>query len=162
MASLAAVRGEAERAARLFGAAAVLAEAIGFAPAWPERGAHERGDRAAARAALGGDAFEAASDAGRRLPREQILAEVEAVLDAAATPAPQADAAGDSAAADGLTPRELEVLRLLVDGWSDKEIAAALGIGRRTVSHHVATIRDKLGAPSRTADAALAVRDRLV
>ena len=161
MASLAAARGEAERAARLFGAAAALAEAIGFAPAWPERGAHERAI-ASARAALGDDAFDAAFNAGRRLPREHVLAEVEAVLDAAAAPAPRADAGDDVAAAHGLTPREREVLRLLVEGWSDKEIAAALGIGRRTVSNHVATIRDKLGAPSRTAAATLAVRDHLL
>jgi DNA-binding NarL/FixJ family response regulator len=61
-----------------------------------------------------------------------------------------------------LTTREREVLRLLVLGWSDKEIAASLSIGRRTVSNHVATIRDKLAAPSRAAAAALAVRDHLV
>ena len=82
VAALAAMRGEAERAARLFGAAAVLAGALGFAPAWPERGAHERAI-ARVRAALSDDAFETATDAGRHLPREQILAEVIAVLDAA-------------------------------------------------------------------------------
>ena len=98
VASLAAVRGEAVRAARLFGAAAALVEAIGFAPAWPERGAHEQAI-ARTRAALGGEAFEAASDAGRRLPREQVLAELEAVLNAAAVPAPRADAGGNVAAA---------------------------------------------------------------
>jgi predicted ATPase len=82
VAALAAMRGEAEQAARLFGAAAVLAGALGFAPAWPERGAHERAI-ARVRTALGDDAFETAADAGCRLPREQILAEVLAVLDAA-------------------------------------------------------------------------------
>ena len=61
-----------------------------------------------------------------------------------------------------LTRRELEILRLLVDGRSDKEIAASLGIGRRTVSNHVATIRAKLDAPSRTAAATIAVRDGIV
>jgi DNA-binding NarL/FixJ family response regulator len=61
-----------------------------------------------------------------------------------------------------LTAREQEVLCLLVRGWSDKEIAASLGIGHRTVSNHVATIRDKLEAPSRAAAAAVAVRDHLV
>ena len=63
---------------------------------------------------------------------------------------------------DVLTPREREVLRFLVVGWSDKEIAAELGIGRRTVSNHIAAIRAKLDAPSRTAAAAIAVRDHLV
>ena len=76
-------RGEAERAARLFGAAAVLTAAIGFPPAWPERGAHDQA-LAQARAALGGNAFKAAFDAGGRSSWEQVLAELEAVLDAAA------------------------------------------------------------------------------
>ena len=87
VASLAAAQGDAERAAWLFGAAAVLTEAIGLASAWPERGLHERAI-AGARAALGDDAFAVAFDAGRRLPREQVLAEVEAVLDAAAATPP--------------------------------------------------------------------------
>ena len=53
-------------------------------------------------------------------------------------------------------------MRLLVDGLSDKEIASVLGLSRRTVSSHVTTIRAKLDAPSRTAAAALAVRDHLI
>ena len=57
--------------------------------------------------------------------------------------------------------REREVLHLLVDGLSDKEIAAALGITRHTVSHYVRVIRGKLSAPSRAAAAALAVRAKL-
>jgi DNA-binding CsgD family transcriptional regulator len=61
-----------------------------------------------------------------------------------------------------LTPRERDILRLLADGLSDKEMAAELRMGRRTVSTHVATIRAKLDAPSRSAAAAIAVRDRLV
>jgi LuxR family quorum sensing-dependent transcriptional regulator len=58
--------------------------------------------------------------------------------------------------------RERDVLRLLVGGMTDKEIAAALGIGRRTASSHVEAIRAKLDAPSRTAAVAIAMRDRLV
>jgi DNA-binding CsgD family transcriptional regulator len=65
-------------------------------------------------------------------------------------------------ASAGLTPREGEVLRWLVRGWSDKEIAAELGIGLRTVSTHVAAIRGKLDAPSRGAAIAIAMRDSLV
>jgi non-specific serine/threonine protein kinase len=81
VAALAAELGAAEQAARLFGAAAALDAAIGFAPAWPERGVHERA-LARSRAALADDAFAMAFDAGRRLPRDQVLAEVKAVLDA--------------------------------------------------------------------------------
>ena len=58
----------------------------------------------------------------------------------------------------GLSPRESEVLRLLIEGLSDKEIAEALGITRRTASKHVETIRGKFGVASRTAAATYASR----
>jgi DNA-binding CsgD family transcriptional regulator len=54
------------------------------------------------------------------------------------------------------------VLRLLVEGLSDKEIAAVLGIARATVSDHASAIRAKLGVPSRAAASALAVRSGLL
>ena len=58
-----------------------------------------------------------------------------------------------------LTSREEQVLRLLVDGLSDKEIAAALSISARTVSNHVSGLLAKLGVTSRTAAATLALRE---
>jgi DNA-binding CsgD family transcriptional regulator len=61
----------------------------------------------------------------------------------------------------GLTPREGEVLRLLVRGLTDREIAAALFISPRTVGGHVANLLAKLGLDSRTAAAAYAVRHGL-
>lgn len=61
-----------------------------------------------------------------------------------------------------LTRREREVLALVVDGRSDREIAAALRISYRTVTNHVGSILNKLGVFSRTAAAAYAVRERLV
>ena len=61
-----------------------------------------------------------------------------------------------------LTGREREVVRMIVDGKSDKEIALELGISRRTVSNHVSAILGKLGLPSRAAVAARAVRDELI
>ena len=155
VASLAVECGEPERAARLFGAAAVLAETTGYAAAWPERGLHERA-HASARSALGEAAFRVAVDAGRCLTREQFLAEVDAVLDIAdASPVPH-DAAGHVAAAHGLTPRELEVLRLVAAGRANAEIAAALFISVPTVKRHVSTILAKLGQPSRPAAVAYA------
>jgi predicted ATPase/DNA-binding CsgD family transcriptional regulator len=161
VASLALACGEAEQGARLFGAAAALAEAIGFAPAWPERGVHERAV-AAARNALGG-AFDAAFQAGQCLPRERVLVEVSSVLDAASAPQARGATRSDPArGGHGLTRREGEVLRLLIDGHSDKEIAATLGMSRRTASSHVATIRAKLDASSRSAAVAIAVRNHLV
>ncbi|HET8632494.1 MAG TPA: AAA family ATPase [Thermomicrobiales bacterium] len=61
----------------------------------------------------------------------------------------------------GLSPRELEVLGLLADGLTDRQIAAALTISPHTAMRHVAGILTKLGVPSRTAAAALAVRHGL-
>jgi DNA-binding NarL/FixJ family response regulator len=55
----------------------------------------------------------------------------------------------------GLTGREREVLRLLVAGRSNKEIAAALFISPKTASVHVSNILGKLGASSRTEAAAI-------
>ena len=62
----------------------------------------------------------------------------------------------------GLTPRELDVLRLLVEGRSDREIGEALFIGTRTVQTHVANVFAKLGVNARAEAAAVAVRRGLV
>jgi DNA-binding CsgD family transcriptional regulator len=58
-----------------------------------------------------------------------------------------------------LTPRERDVLLLLVHRQTDREIAARLGIGRRTVETHVSRILAKLAVPNRrdAAGAALAL-----
>ncbi len=57
-----------------------------------------------------------------------------------------------------LTAREREVLRLLAEGRSNREIAAALFIAPKTASVHVSNILGKLGASSRTEAAAIAYR----
>jgi DNA-binding NarL/FixJ family response regulator len=88
----------------------------------------------------------------------EAVAEALALAASAAEPAsPVADASVPC-----LTAREREVLRRLTSGETDKEIAAALGITRRTASNHVAAILAKLGAPSRTVAATMAIRDGLV
>jgi len=54
------------------------------------------------------------------------------------------------AAADYLSERELEVLKLAAKGMGNKEIAAELSLGVRTVQSHLSHIFDKLGVSSRT------------
>ena len=62
----------------------------------------------------------------------------------------------------GLTFREMTVLRLVVAGKSDKEIAATLGISTLTASKHLANILRKMGAGSRTEAGVRAVREGLL
>ncbi|MEU7813024.1 helix-turn-helix transcriptional regulator [Pseudonocardia sp. NPDC049154] len=61
----------------------------------------------------------------------------------------------------GLTPRELEVLGLLVEGCSNQEIARTLVVAPRTVAAHLEHILGKLGAPTRTLAAVRAERGGL-
>jgi len=61
-----------------------------------------------------------------------------------------------------LTARELEVLRLVARGLSNKEIAADLGITTHTVKYHLAAVLEKLGVRSRTEAVSLGVRKGLV
>ncbi len=61
-----------------------------------------------------------------------------------------------------VTPRELEVLGLLVKGLQNKEIADRLQIAERTVKFHVGSILSKLNAGNRTEAASIAVQRRLV
>jgi DNA-binding NarL/FixJ family response regulator len=58
-----------------------------------------------------------------------------------------------------LTPREQEVLQLIVDGKSNRQIGRALGVTERTARTHVSNILAKLGLASRTQAAMWAVRE---
>ncbi|HVN30708.1 MAG TPA: response regulator transcription factor [Thermoanaerobaculaceae bacterium] len=51
---------------------------------------------------------------------------------------------------DPLTPREIEVLRLLAAGWSNREIAGAIGTREGTVKNHISSVLSKLGVRDRT------------
>jgi DNA-binding NarL/FixJ family response regulator len=59
---------------------------------------------------------------------------------------------------ESLTPREGEVLRLVAEGKTNKEIAATLSITERTVKFHVGAIMGKLGAGNRTEAVRLAAQ----
>ncbi len=56
----------------------------------------------------------------------------------------------------GLTYRERQVLKLLAEGQTNKEISAMTGISESTVKTHVASIIEKLGVKSRTEAALIA------
>ena len=159
---LATGRGHAERAARLLGAAAGLAEEIGVRYALPERAAYERA-AAAARARLGESAFAAAWAAGAGMTEEQAVAEATAVMAGAPATAPgEPDAPTAASSSRSVTPsglltaRELEVLGLVAGGRTDRQIADELYLSPRTIHHHVANVLAKLGVDKRTAAVAAA------
>jgi len=68
-------------------------------------------------------------------------------------------AGATAAALGGLTAREREVLRLIAEGRSNREIGAVLFISAKTASVHVSNILGKLGVASRTEAAAVALRE---
>ena len=61
----------------------------------------------------------------------------------------------------GLTDREVDVLRRIASGSSDKQIAADLGITAKTVAHHVQHVYDKIGVRSRAGATLFAIAQRL-
>jgi DNA-binding NarL/FixJ family response regulator len=85
---------------------------------------------------------------------DELVARVRALIRRAAPPVPPRLAS--------LTKRELEVLRMLALGLSQREIAADLVISPKTVGTHIEHILEKLGVRSRSQAIALAYREALV
>lgn len=83
------------------------------------------------------------------------------VLEAATTPGTVGDEEPDVPKVS-LSARELEVLRLVVEGLTNQEIAAKLILSVETVKSHVRHIMDKMAVSDRTQAAVKAVRERLV
>ncbi|MCD1572874.1 response regulator [Agromyces mediolanus] len=93
-------------------------------------------------------------------PQDEILAGIRAVVAGETVLAPsvaaqlvrrmRADAGGATALPQALSPRELEVLRLVAAGSSNPEIARALVIGEATVKTHLTHVFEKLGVNDRT------------
>jgi NarL family two-component system response regulator LiaR len=69
---------------------------------------------------------------------------------------------GKNDTVEELTPREMEVLKLLVDGFSNPRIAEELVISRSTVKFHVSSILGKLNVSSRTEAVSLALKNNLL
>jgi DNA-binding NarL/FixJ family response regulator len=70
--------------------------------------------------------------------------------------------ASSSQQREGLTAREIDVLRLVADGLTDPQIARRLHISPRTIHAHLRSIYNKLDVPSRAAAARVAVERRLI
>jgi DNA-binding CsgD family transcriptional regulator len=138
-------------------AANLLREALS---AWqsmeaPYEGARTRALLARAAVTSGdNDTAEAQAEAARRV-FEQLGAatDLEELDDTMGT---------DPGDASGLTPRELEVLRIIARGETNRAIGESLVISEKTVSRHVSNIFDKLGVSSRSAATAYAYDHGLV
>jgi DNA-binding CsgD family transcriptional regulator len=147
LASLDSVLGDDESAERLFKRALDQNRAVGsvvhraaILAAWAGH-LRSRGDQSR---------YEEMRDEARRLAARTGQLRLVRMLDA-----PTADAAG-------LTPREIDVLRLISRGRSNRDIAAELRITENTAANHVRSILIKTGAANRTQVAMMAVSRRWV
>lgn len=157
LADVAVRQGQPALAAQMWGAAEALRQHIG-APLPPVYRADYERSVAAARTQLGEKAFVAAWAEGRTMTPEQALAAEGQPMLHTQTPAARSAAASP----DGLTAREVEVLRLLAQGLTSAQIAEQLVIGVVTVNFHVRSIYSKLGVTSRAAATRYALDHHLV
>jgi DNA-binding CsgD family transcriptional regulator/Tfp pilus assembly protein PilF len=158
LASVAAAARHDAQAARLYGAAEAMREAIG-APASRQHALSEQAV-AGVRSGLGEAAFALEWAAGRALPLAEAIAEALAVTTEVVSSA--AGRPSTPSARHGLTPREVEVLQVVREGCSNREIGERLFISERTARTHVQNILDKLDLPTRAAAAAYAVEHGLI
>lgn len=104
------------------------------------------------RAQAGREALNTAMKIGNDLESAPILAEADDLQTRLASATSTTD----------LTPREIEVLKLVAQGMTDAETAEQLYISPRTVGQHLRSIYNKLGVSSRTAATRIAITDNLV
>jgi predicted ATPase/DNA-binding CsgD family transcriptional regulator len=157
IARIAAAMNQATAAARMLGGVSALV-ATGFRlPLAVERTTASL--QSELRRAIGIVGYENAFVAGRNGGQEAVVDEALAIRPTEPATVPRGSPLPNGTS---LTPRELEVLRLLAEGMSDREIGEALFISRATAARHVANIFLKLELNSRTAAAAFAYRHGLI
>jgi non-specific serine/threonine protein kinase len=141
-----------KRAARWLGAAEMIRDTSHAEMIPPEQEEYQR-ELAILRGRMSPDDFASAWSEGQALTLQQVLADIEqsSIASQAKKQAPEA-----------LTSRELDVLRLLVQGLSDAQIAEKLVVSRRTVTTHLTTIYSKFGVNSRSAAIRHALDHKLI
>jgi DNA-binding CsgD family transcriptional regulator len=159
-AALIGARGDAVTAARVLGAAGAIS--VGQARR-PPTAIRERAavDIERARARLGDRTFEQFATEGSALPLDEASAAAVSALRAIVVARRQDRTEQDHRYPDGLTDREVEVLRLIAAGQSTRAIADALVIADKTVERHVSNLYGKIGAQNRAEATAYAFRHAL-
>ena len=159
LAEIACERTHYDRAACLFGAGDALHEALGVRRSPRIQKRHDE-QVAAVRTRLGDDAFEAAHAGGRAMTLEQAIAY--ALASPSEGPAGQQPRRPGGRVQPGrLSDREIEVLRLVAAGLSNRDIARKLTLSEKTVANHLTTIFNKTNTNNRTAASTFAIRQGL-
>ena len=91
----------------------------------------------------------------------QVLLSAEAAENLAAVYG-DSEPESDDALLEEITPREIEVLRMLAEGLVNKEIATRMNISDHTVKFHISSILEKLGASTRTEAVTIGIRRGLI
>lgn len=151
LSEVAVIQRQPQRAARLLGAGYALLEASGARLAPADQEDFER-TRHAIIGQVGHSAFDAAWGEGVAMTPQEAAAYVEPVQ-------PQT---GKPRFPDGLTSREVEVLKLIARGMSDIEVAGSLHLSKHTVNAHLHSIYSKLNINSRSAATRYAMERGLV
>ncbi len=147
--------GHLDRAALLLGAGSQLRSLLGGYPA--DRMVTIEQLTNDIRSRMGEPAFSEAWEAGQELSTEEAIA-IASQVEIASPPSGMPP----GIARLGITPRELDVLCLLAEGHTDREIADALFISRRTVNTHVSHLLSKLDVPTRRQAVALAQEEHML
>lgn len=159
IARVAARVGQDIEAARLLGAADAMREELHF-PLSPTESAYIAPTLRVLRDELGVDQFATAWAVGRGLSHDEAVAAAQAIqVDPSVL-----DQAQETIPFDlrGLTEREIEVLRLLSAGYTNRELGEMLFISQTTAARHVANIYNKLGVDSRARATAFAHQQGLI
>ena len=144
LANIEVARGHDERAATLLGGADAIWHSISYRHSVPNQRDHDQVRADTRGLDLAKRATTRDYGAGLAMDRSEV---VDYALGGTSRPPDQDEAHERPSAA--LSPREMEVARLMADGVSNAQTAAQLFIGERTVESHVASIFNKLGVDSR-------------
>lgn len=92
--------------------------------------------------------------------KDEILSAIRSVAEGRRVISPELEEILARSGTFSLSPRQLEILRLVAKGYSNKDIAVHLGIGAESVKQHLKTAFQKLGASSRAEAAAMILAER--